>query len=118
MIQESSTLSVLNNIPSSVLSAAQASGTGASFVPQLSSYTPGGNASILNSNATSSANQFNLYPANSSFPSFANAQNLLDPASIVLNNQQLFVQSSTNSNTFTSVIEAELAALLGGVVSS
>lgn len=40
---------------------------------------------------------------------------MLDPATIVLSNQLLFVQDSQNTNTFTSVVEAELAQIVGGV---
>jgi hypothetical protein len=102
-IQEQSSLTLTNNIPSSVLSAASASGTSGSSTPSFSSYTPGGNASVQGS-----ATNFNLYPSGAAFPSFGNAKQLLDPASIVLSNQALFVQSTQNSVTFTSVVEAEL----------
>lgn len=109
VIQEASTLTLSNNIPSSVLSAAQSTSTASNSTPQFGSFTPGGNASLQ-----SSSNQFNLYPAGSELPSFENAQRLDDPALIVLQNQAFFVQSSQNSGTFTSVVEAELAQLLGG----
>jgi len=103
-IQEQSSLTLTNNIPSSVVSAALSSSTSGSFTPSLSSYTPGGNASIQGS-----ATNFHLYPSGAAFPSFSNAKQLLDPASIVLSNQALFVQSVQNSDTFTSVVEAEFA---------
>jgi len=107
-IQEQSSLTLTNSIPSSVLSAALSSSTSGSFTPSFGSYTPGGNASIQGS-----ATNFNLYPSGAAFPSFGNAQSLLDPASIVLTNQALFVQSTQNTGTFTSVVEAELAQLIG-----
>jgi hypothetical protein len=53
-----------------------------------------------------------LYPSGSAFPSFGNAQQMLDPATIVLSNQLLFVQDSQNTNTFTSVVEAELTQIV------
>lgn len=107
-IQEQSSLTLTNNIPSSVLSAALASSSSGSFTPSFGSYTPGGNVSVQGSSSN-----FNLYPSGVAFPSFGNAQQLLDPASIVLTNQALFVQSTQNSGTFTSVVEAELAQLIG-----
>jgi len=108
VIQEQSSLSLSSSIPSSVLSAAQSSSTGSNFTPQFGSFSAGGNASLQ-----SSSSQFNLYPAGSAFPSFGNAQQLNDPALIVLAAQQYFVQSSQNSDVFTSVVEAELAQLIG-----
>jgi hypothetical protein len=110
VIQETSSLTLSNSIPSSVLSAVQSSSTGTNFTPQFGSFTPGGNASLQ-----SSSGRFNLYPEGSDFPSFGNAQVLADPALIVLQNQQYFVQSSQNSGIFTSVVEAELAQLVGSV---
>jgi len=113
VIEESSSLTLSSSIPSSVLSAYQSSSTGSNFTPQFGSYTPGGNAS-----AQSSSSQFNLYPAGSAFPSFGNAQQLSDPALIVLANQDYFVQSSQNSDIFTSVVEQEVTELETSVVIS
>ena len=109
VIQESSSLTLNNDTPSPVLSAAQSTSTASNSTPQFGSYTPGGNASLQ-----SSSNQFTLYPAGSELPSFQNAQRLDDPALIVLENQAFFVESSQNSGIFTSVVEAELSQLLGG----
>jgi hypothetical protein len=39
---------------------------------------------------------------------------MFDPATIVLENQLLFVQDSQNTNTFTSVVETELTQIIGG----
>jgi hypothetical protein len=108
VIEEQSALTLTSNIPSSVLSAQQASSTGSNFTPTFGSYSPGGNATLQGNQ-----NNFNLYPQGAAFPSFGNAQQLLDPATIVLSNQQLFVQDSQNSDVFTSVVEAELAKLIG-----
>ncbi|KAE9378679.1 hypothetical protein N431DRAFT_146702 [Stipitochalara longipes BDJ] len=113
VIEETSSLTLSSSIPSSVLSAAQSSSTGSNFTPQFGSYTPNGNASLQ-----SSSGQFNLYPSGSAFPSFGNAQQLNDPALIVLANQQYFVQSSQNSDVFTSVVEAELTQIEASVVVS
>jgi hypothetical protein len=110
VIQEQSALTLTSNIPSSVLSAQQASSTGSNFTPTFGSYSPGGNATLQGNQ-----NSFNLYPQGAALPSFGNAQSLLDPATIVLSNQQLFVQDSQNSDVFTSVVETELAQLTGGV---
>jgi hypothetical protein len=106
-MQEQSTLTVVNNIPTSVLNATQASGTGIA-TPTFGSYTPGGNVSALGA-----ANNFQLFPSGAALPSFANARNLLDPATITLSNQQLFVQSTQDSESFTSIIEAELGQSIG-----
>ncbi|PMD15238.1 hypothetical protein NA56DRAFT_354216 [Hyaloscypha hepaticicola] len=107
VIQEQSSLTLSSSIPSSVLSAQLASSTGSNFNPSFSSYTPGGNASL-----GAGQNSFNLYPSGSAFPSFGNVQQMLDPATIVLSNQLLFVQDSQNTNTFTSVVEAELTQIV------
>lgn len=113
MIEETSSLTLSSSIPSSVLSAVQSSSTGSNFTPQFGSFTPNGNASLQ-----ANAGQFNLYPSGSAFPTFGNAQQLADPALIVLANQQYFVQSSQNSDIFTSVVEAELSQLEATVIVS
>jgi hypothetical protein len=107
VIQEQSTLTVSNNIPTSVLNAAQASGTGFA-TPKFGSYTPGGNISALGA-----ANNFQLFPSGAAFPSFGNAQVLVDPALITQSSQQLFVQSTQNPDSFTSIIEAEISQSIG-----
>jgi hypothetical protein len=90
-IVEQASMTISNDVPSSVFAAAQASGTGFAS-PNFGSYTPGGNISLQSQG-------LNLLPQGVSVPNFANAQNFNDPALIIQPNVQAFVQVG-NSNQF------------------
>jgi hypothetical protein len=93
VIEEASTVTINNEVPSNVISAAQSTGTGLSSFPppSLGSYTPGQAASIQSS--------VNILPAGMGVPTFSNAQSYPDPAIIILENQQAFV-SIGNTGSF------------------
>lgn len=96
VIQEASTITISNNIPSGVLQSVQASSTGlpSSFNnPNVNSYTPGAALNLQTGN-------INLLPLGSNVPSFANAVAFVDPAIIVQPNQQAVVEVISNSNLF------------------
>lgn len=99
-INEQATMTIANDVPSSVFDAAQASGTGFS-APNFGSYTPGGNISLQ-------ASGLNLLPQGVSVPSFGNAQNFNDPAAIILPNQQAFVQIGSSNQFSVAAIEAQI----------
>lgn len=90
-INEQPSITIANDVPTSVFASAQASGTGFA-APNFGSYTPGGNISLQ-------AQGLNLLPQGVSVPSFGNAQNFNDPAAIILPNVQAFVQLGA-SNQF------------------
>lgn len=97
-INEQASMTISNDVPSSAFAAAQASGTGFA-APNFGSYTPGGNISLQGSG-------LNLLPQGVSVPSFSNAQNFNDPAIIIQQNVQAFVQIG-NSNQFSVAAEIE-----------
>lgn len=94
VIEEASTVTINNDIPSNVVSAAQSTGTGfASFAPpSIGSYTPGQAATVQSG--------INILPAGSGAPTFSNSQSYPDPAIIILENQQAFVTIVSNTNSF------------------
>ncbi|KAF8851819.1 hypothetical protein BDZ45DRAFT_807966 [Acephala macrosclerotiorum] len=99
-INEQATMTIANDIPSSVFNAAQASGTGFA-APNLGSYTPGGNISLQ-------PQGLNLLPAGVSAPSFGNAQNFNDPALIIQPNVQAFVQVGQSNQFSVAALEAQV----------
>jgi hypothetical protein len=102
VIEESSTVTINNEIPSNVISAAQSTGTGfASFSPpSVGSYTPGQAATIQSG--------LNILPAGVGVPTFSNSQSYPDPAIIILENQQAFVTIGSNQNAF---VDTQLVAI-------
>lgn len=106
-INEQASMTIANDVPTSVFNSAQASGTGFA-APNLGSYTPGGNISLQ-------AQGLNLLPQGVSVPSFGNAQNFNDPALIIQPNVQAFVQVGQSNQFSVAALEAQI---LGQVVSS
>jgi hypothetical protein len=94
VIEEASTVTINNEIPSNVISAAQSTGTGfASFAPpSVGSYTPG--------QAATAQSGINILPLGMGVPTFSNSQSYPDPAIIILENQQAFVTIGSNTNSF------------------